>query len=94
MTVYWDPTARSEQRAAVAWLAERNPVAALDLVKALDRVVTSLVAREFEGREVVIDGQRTVRRWPVGTLVIYYRRRGDVLEVLRVFDARREPIER
>lgn len=46
------------------------------------------------GRAAMLTDGREARRWPVGTLVIYYRRKGDVLEVLRVFDARREPIER
>lgn len=56
--------------------------------------VAILSSGGLEGREVAIDGGVTARRWPVETLVIYDRRKGDVLEVLRVFDARREPIER
>lgn len=94
MTVLWDAKALQEQRDAIAWLAERSPTAARSLADELDRIIRSLAAGEFEGREVSIASGATARRWPVGTMVIYYRRRGDVLEVLRVFDARREPIER
>jgi plasmid stabilization system protein ParE len=59
----------------------------------LTRALGLLEASEL-GRVAMLTDGRSARRWPVGSLVIYYRRRGDVLEVLRVFDARREPIER
>lgn len=94
MTVRFAAVAEREYLAALEWLRDRNPSAAQRLQDNVVSIVTALAAREFEGREVVIDGGRAVRRWPAGSLVIYYRRRGEVLEVLRVFDARREPIER
>ncbi|MBL8678470.1 MAG: type II toxin-antitoxin system RelE/ParE family toxin [Myxococcales bacterium] len=94
MTVRFTALARREFSASIEWLVERNPDAAQSLRDRLLAVVTSLEAREFEGREVTIARGVTVHRWPVGTLVIYYRRKGDALLVLRVFEARREPIER
>lgn len=94
MIVEWSDQAIEDLDGAASWIERRNPRAARELIDAIGDTVTSLAAREFEGREVVIDDGRAVRRWPAGSLVIYYRRRGDVLELLRVFDARREPIER
>jgi plasmid stabilization system protein ParE len=94
MTFRFAPAAEREYLAALEWLRDRNPTAAQGLHDSVVSIVTALAAREFEGREVVIESGRSARRWPVGSLVIYYRRRGDVLEVLRVFDARRAPIER
>lgn len=94
MTVRFAPAAQREFAASIAWLTERNPDAAQELQDRVMDTVSALDAREYDGREVTITGVGAARRWPVGSLVIYYRRRGDVLEVLRVFDARRAPIER
>jgi plasmid stabilization system protein ParE len=93
MTVRLLPDAVDDVDAAYAWLFERSPAAAERMRAELTRAFGYLDGAEL-GRAATLTDGRAARRWPVGTLVIYYRRRGDVLEVLRVFDARREPIER
>jgi plasmid stabilization system protein ParE len=93
VSIQWLPEAESDLFAVAEWLSERSPRAALALSDRIDEVL-SLLRDGLEGRTATLTDGREARRWPVGTLVIYYRRRGDVLEVLRVFDARREPIER
>jgi plasmid stabilization system protein ParE len=93
MTVRWLPEAEEDVVALGDWLSERNPRAAVAVVDRIDGVL-ALLDDGLEGSFARLTDGREVRRWPVGTMVIYYRRRGDVLEVLRVFDARREPIER
>jgi plasmid stabilization system protein ParE len=94
MSFRFTAIAQREFSASIQWLTERNPDAAQSLQDRVIETVSALDAREYEGREVIIARGAKARRWPVGSLVIYYQRRGDVLEVLRVFDARREPIER
>ncbi|MBL8678468.1 MAG: type II toxin-antitoxin system RelE/ParE family toxin [Myxococcales bacterium] len=93
MTVRWLPEAEEDAVAVGDWLSERNPRAALAVLEHIDRVL-ALLDDGLEGSIARLTDGRAARRWPVGTLVIYDRRRGDVLEVLRVFDARREPIEK
>jgi plasmid stabilization system protein ParE len=93
MTVRLLPEAIDDIDAAYTWLFERAPPSAERMRSELTRALGLLEASEL-GRVAMLTDGRSARRWPVGSLVIYYRRRGDVLEVLRVFDARREPIER
>jgi plasmid stabilization system protein ParE len=93
MTVRLLPEAIDDIDTAYAWLFERAPSAAERMRADVLRALVMLDESEL-GRSVTLSDGREARRWPVGTMVIYYRRRGDVLEVLRVFDARRAPIER
>ncbi len=93
MTVRLLPEAIDDIDATYTWLFERSPSAADRLRADVTRALGLLEGLEL-GRAAMLTDGREARRWPVGTLVIYYRRKGDVLEVLRVFDARREPIER
>lgn len=93
MTVRLLPEAVDDIDAAYAWLFERAPSAAERMRSEVTRALGLLEASE-QGRVATLTDGREARRWPVGTMVIYYRRRGDALEVLRVLDARREPIER
>ncbi|MFO0561312.1 MAG: type II toxin-antitoxin system RelE/ParE family toxin [Polyangiales bacterium] len=92
MTVRLLPEAIDDIDAAYAWLFERAPSAAERMRRDIGRALALLDGLEL-GRVATLTDGREVRRWPIGTMVIYYRRRGDVLEVLRVFDARRAPIE-
>jgi plasmid stabilization system protein ParE len=93
MTVRLLPEAIDDIEAAYTWLFERSPLAAERMRDKVTRALELLEALEL-GRVARLSDGREARRWTVGTMIIYYRRRGEVLEVLRVFDARREPIER
>lgn len=94
MSVRYSAIAQRELAASITYLSKRNPTAAFALARSVIAIVSSLDAREFEGREVILGRRLRARRWPVESLVIYYRRKGDVLEVLRVYDGRRASIER
>jgi plasmid stabilization system protein ParE len=93
MTVRLLPEAIDDIEAAYTWLFERSPSAAERMRNEVTRALELLEALDL-GRVARLSDGREARRWPMGTMIIYYRRRGEVLEVLRVFDARREPIER
>lgn len=92
MTIKWLPEAERDLFELGAWLSERSPRAALSMAARINGVLV-LLNDGLEGRSATLTDGREVRRWPVDSLVIYYRRKGEVLEVLRVFDARRAPIE-
>lgn len=60
----------------------------------LVEVIGLLATEAFTGREVVLRDGRRVRTWPVPPHRIYYRRQGDLFEVVRVYHQARRPIER
>ncbi len=93
MTIRLSSEADEDLAALYAWLDERNPSAAERQRAAIMDAFAALEANEL-GSEVTLSDDRRVRRWPVRTLVIYYIREGATVLVLRVYDARRSPIER
>jgi plasmid stabilization system protein ParE len=94
LKVVWAPEAADEFDATIAYLAERNPKAARKLAERVLTVVDRLAIEPLEGRAHTLRTGEVVRGWPVPPLRIYYRRAEGALHVLRVYDQRREPIER
>jgi plasmid stabilization system protein ParE len=71
-----------------------NPVAADRLLVRMIEIVGLLASRALVGREVVLRDGRRVRTWPVPPYRVYYRERGDLFEIVRVYHQARRPIER
>ncbi|MEK7702130.1 MAG: type II toxin-antitoxin system RelE/ParE family toxin [candidate division NC10 bacterium] len=94
MTIVVAPQARRDLNDAYDSIARDNPAAA-DLVLARLVEVFGLLATDtFVGPEIVLRDGRRVRSWPVPPYRIYYRRRGDLFEIVRVYHQGRRPIER
>ncbi|MFO0557488.1 MAG: type II toxin-antitoxin system RelE/ParE family toxin [Polyangiales bacterium] len=72
MIVEWSEQAIEDLEGAAAWLEERNPRAARNLIEAVGERVSTIAAGGVDGRAVAIGEGVEVRRWPVGTMVIYY----------------------
>ena len=48
----------------------------------------------LDGPETTLENGAVVRSWPVPPFRAYYQRRGGDVLVVRLYDQRREPIER
>ena len=94
MKVFWAPEAADEFNATIAYLAERNPRAARKLAEGVLEVVDRLAVEPLDGPTHTLRTGEVVRGWPIPPLRIYYQRTGGALLVVRVYDQRREPIER
>jgi plasmid stabilization system protein ParE len=94
LKVVWSPIAADEFDAAIGYLAERNPQAARKLAESVLAAIDRLGAEPLDGRAHTLRTGEVVRGWPVPPLRVYYQRAEGVLLVVRVYDQRREPIER
>ncbi len=86
--------AEQDLEAQLDFLLARSPPAAESMLESVLDVLARLANGEFDGREVVLRSGARVHRWPVPPLVIYYRREGDVLRVVRIHNAMRRPLEK
>lgn len=77
---------------ATSYLAEHSPRAAVALVEDVMTLAGRLAEREFEGPEQRLRSGLLVHSWPLPPYRLYYRRRGDTLEILRVYHQARRPI--
>jgi toxin ParE1/3/4 len=84
--------AAEDLAAATNYLAERNPRAAAALVEDVMTLSEQLAQRAFEGPEQRLRSGLLVRSWPLPPYRLYYRRRDDSLEILRVYHQARRPI--
>jgi toxin ParE1/3/4 len=87
------PQARRDLEQAHAWIARDNPRAADRTLDRLFEAMERLEAGELTGPRVRIVGSVLARRWSVPPYRIYYRERGDEIEILRVHHQARHPIE-
>ncbi len=94
MSVRFAPQAANDFRAAVEYLTQRNPAAAVALADRLFAVIDQLAAGDFDGPERTLTTGERVRSFAVPPVRLYYRREGDALWILRIYDQRQEPIER
>lgn len=87
MRVFWTQPARSDLQAAIDYLADQNPLLALDLLAEADRIDLLLRDVPFAGPRLDGTDHRKLR---LGRLpyVIRYRLRRSALEVLRLYHAR------
>ena len=94
MKIVWSPAAADEFDATIGYLAERNPQAARKLAEGVLATIDRLAAEPLDGRAHTLRTGEVVRGWPVPPLRVYYQRAEGALLVVRVYDQRREPIER
>lgn len=92
MNVRVSRRAAEDLAAATNYLAERNPRAAAALVEDVMTLSERLAQRAFEGPEQRLRSGLLVRSWPLPPYRLYYRRRGDSVEILRVYHQARRPI--
>jgi plasmid stabilization system protein ParE len=92
MTVRLAPQARRDLHATLAYLAERNPRAGLDLHAGLLRTLDLLATGVLDGPEAALPAHGPCRRFYVHPWWVYYRRQpGGMLEVLRLYHYARKP---
>ena len=94
MTILFAPEAEEDFRTIVEFLHARNPRAAAALADRIFAVIDQIAGGEFEGVERELTTGERVRSFPVPPVRIYYQRTSDRLWILRIYDQRREPIER
>jgi addiction module RelE/StbE family toxin len=90
MRIEWLRTALQNLDDEAAYIAQDNPQAAADVVKAIVADIEQLARFPGMGREGRVAG---TREWAMPNLpyIIPYRVRGDRLQILRIFHTRRLP---
>jgi toxin ParE1/3/4 len=94
MTIVVAPQAREDLRETYDYIAKDNPNAASRVLAHIVEVIGMLASESVTGREVRLKDGRRVKTWPVPPYRIYYRVRGQELQVIRVYHQARRPIER
>jgi plasmid stabilization system protein ParE len=77
---------------ALGFWRERRPDVPSTLVNDVIRLAERLSRGEFDGPEQRLKSGLLVRSWPLPPYRVYYRRREDVLEIMRVYHQARRPI--
>jgi hypothetical protein len=80
--------------AAKTFWRERRPDVVCTIVEDVIALAEKLSNKEFEGPELRLKSGLIVRSWPMPPYRVFYRRREDVLEILRVYHQARRPITR
>lgn len=82
MLLYWTPKARIEREAAINYIAEDNPVAALDQLYEIGEQTNLLPSQPEMGRTGRVRGTRelVISRTP---FIVIYRIKGKRIEILR-----------
>jgi plasmid stabilization system protein ParE len=88
------PEAVEDLDAAVEYLSERAPRAAVELVDRVFAMIERLSSMEIDGPRQTLRSGEEVRSWPVPPLRIYYQRQEGRFLVLRVYHQSRRPITR
>lgn len=94
MTIVVAPKARDDLKEAYEYIQRDNPEAADRVLSRMVEVIGLLASGLVEGKEMVLRDGRRVRTWPVPPYRIYYRKRGEVFQIVRVYHQARRPIER
>lgn len=94
MKVIVSPQAREDLKQAYQYIAQESPNVADRALGRIVEVIGMLASGAIEGREVSLRDGRHVHTWPVPPYRIYYRKRNDLFEVVRVYHQARRPIER
>jgi plasmid stabilization system protein ParE len=79
---------------AIAYLHERNPIAAANLDAEIAKCVEHLAANEFDGPVSRLRSGSIVQSWPVPPFRVYYQRRPNELLIVRVYHQMRRPVTR
>lgn len=95
MRIQLAPEAVDDLTAAIEYLHERNPRAAVAMSAAVFDAIEKLAGNAFEGPESQLrtTGEH-VRSWPVRPYRIYYRREPEMFVVLRIHHGAQRPITR
>lgn len=82
MYVFWTPRARAERAAAIDYIAQENPLAALDQLDEIELQTNLLATQPKMGRVGRIKGTRelVISRTP---FIAVYRIEGQRIEILR-----------
>lgn len=94
MAIVWSSEGADDFLAALAYLRQRNLSASERLVDELNAALRRLDELPIEGPEARLSNGALVRSWPVPPFRVYYQRRGVDVLIVRLYDQRREPIER
>ena len=94
MTIVVASQAREDLREAYDYIRKDNPNAAPWVLAHIVEVIGMLVSEAVTGRDVLLRDGRRVKTWPVPPYRIYYRVKGQELQVIRVYHQARRPIER
>lgn len=92
MTVHFAPQAEADFAAIIAYLAERNPSAAMTLGERIFAVIDKLAREEFDGPEQSLVSGEVVRSWSVPPVRVYYQRQQNAFWVLRIYHQAQRPI--
>jgi len=88
------PQAEADLSAALEFVRERNPAAAMKLAGKIFATLQLLAAGNVDGPKYRLTTGELVRSWLVAPFRIYYQRRRDELCVLRIYHHARRPIAR
>lgn len=91
MSVVWTVAAEADIRAALSWLADRDPDAADAFLDRVMHAVQLLADGRFEGPDQQLPGETDVRGWLVDPYRVYYQRQDAVLVILRLYHGKRSP---
>jgi len=92
VTLYFAPEAEADFAAIIAYVAERNAIAAGELSARILTVIDKLVRDEFDGPEHTLVSGEVVRSWPVPPLRVYYQRQPSAFWVVRIYHQAQQPI--
>lgn len=89
MLLSWTPKARIEREAAIDYIAEDNPVAALDQLNEIEKQTSLLPSQPEMGRIGRAKGTRelVISRTP---FIVIYRIKGKLIEILRFLHGAQE----
>jgi len=87
------PLAAQDLKQAYEFIASRNRVAADRVLASIVETFGLLASKIVLGREVTLQGGQKVRTWALPPYRIYYRLRGEDLQVVRVYHLSRRSIE-
>lgn len=94
MNVIVSPKAERDLKEAFEYIAQDSPAAANRLLVRFEEIMEMLASGLVRGSEVTLKDGRRVEAWSMPPYRIYFRRREDALEVLRVYHQAQRPIER
>lgn len=94
MSARLSPEAEADLTATLEFIRERNPAAAMKLAKKVFATLKKLAAGKVDGPEYRLTTGEVVRSWLIHPFRVFYLRRQDELQVLRIYHHARRPIAR
>jgi plasmid stabilization system protein ParE len=89
-----DDEAEQDLVDAIAYAYGHSRAATVHLIERFHAALEMLASGLVEGRGAALKDGRALRAWSMPPYVIYYRREGNTLQILRVHHQSRRPIER